>query len=100
LARRAQTKEARMSFLLPTLGTPAREACGDISALAEILNPANAARLPDFHDAVRSARRNIATMPEARALFVICLRGDDERWLIRVGRRGGWKRVWNFGSGH
>lgn len=88
-----------MSFPLPLPGTHAREACGDIAALAEILNPANAALLPDFGEALRVARSDLAAMPTARAVCIVCLRGNDERWLIRVGRRGGWKRLWNFGTG-
>ncbi len=86
-------------FALPTFGSPAREAMGDIAHVAEVLNPANIHRLPDFRSALASARKTLADAPMARAVNIICLRADDERWLIRVGRKGGWTRVWNFGSG-
>lgn len=86
-------------FRLPTADHPAREAMGDIAHLVEILDPRNAARLPDFGEAIRSARRTIASAPAARRVNVVCLRGDDERWLVSVGPRVGWKRLWNFGTG-
>ena len=86
-----------MSFSLPLLGTPAREACGDMSRVAELLNPANVAMLPHFQEALRSARKNFPA--GAKSVVTICLRADDERWLIAVGPRGGWRRLWNFGTG-
>lgn len=90
-----------MSFRLPTTerNPQAREACGDIVAIIEILNPANVAKLPDFRAAICAARRTLAGAPDARAINVVCIRADDERWLISVGRRGGWRKVWNFGTG-
>jgi hypothetical protein len=91
-------KEAPMSFSLPLAGTAAREALGDLVHVAEVLHPANVGRLPDFREAIANGRRTIAGS-DASHVYVICLRGDDERWLISVGRRGGWKKVWNFGTG-
>ena len=86
-----------MSFPLPTLGTPAREAMGDVAHVVELLNPANIAKLPEFSRALSSLRRNFPV--GAKSVNVICLRADDERWLISVGPRGGWKKIWNFGKG-
>lgn len=86
-----------MSFRLPLQGNPAREACGEMAALVEILNPTNVARLPFFDDALRNARKNFPV--GAKSVAIVCLRADDERWLISVGPRGGWKRLWNFGNG-
>lgn len=86
-----------MSFPLPALGTPAREACGDIAHLAVVLNPSNLDRLPTFGEALRMTRANFPA--GAKAVNVICIRADDERWLISVGPRGGWRLVWNFGCG-
>jgi len=88
-----------MSFRLPTSDHPAREAIGDLAHVAEILNPANAAKLPCFREALVQARRTIEADRSIRAVNVICLRADDERWLVSVGPRGGWKRLWNFGTG-
>lgn len=88
-----------MSFRLPRPCTVAREALGELSDVAEILNPANIERLPEFSTALRNARRFLATEPAAKRVNIICLRADDQRWLISVGPRGGWKRLWNFGTG-
>lgn len=88
-----------MSFSLPLPGTPAREALGDIEHVVEVLNPANAARLPCFRAAICAAKRTLEGAPAGTRVNVICLRGDDERWLISVGKRGGWRRIWNFGTG-
>lgn len=81
-------------FKLPPQNHPAREAMGDMATLAEILNPANIAKLPEFSRAIRNFPKGAA-----RAINVVCLRADDERWLISVGPRGGWRKLWNFGTG-
>ena len=86
-------------FALPTINHPARELMGDIAHVAEVLNPENVGRLPDFAEAVRNARRTLDGCKAAKSVNCICIRGDDERWLIQVGKRGGWKRLWNFGRG-
>lgn len=88
-----------MSYSIPSSGTAAREAMGDIAHVAEILAPANVERLPDFRAAICAARRTLENCNAASRVTVICIRADDERWLISVGRRGGWKKVWNFGNG-
>lgn len=89
-----------MSFPLPLPGTAAREALGDLSTVAEILNPSNLARMSSFEHALSTARRAIAADPAINRINVICLRQEnDERWLITVGPRGGWKRLFNFGTG-
>mgnify|MGYP006354261335 FL=1 len=87
-----------MSYLLPNAGTEAREAMGDLAHVAEVLHPANAHRLVCFREAICRARKTVAET-NAKSVAIICLRGDDERWLISVGKRGGWKRLWNFGMG-
>lgn len=91
-----------MSFRIPTAAAnpEAREAMGDIAAVAEILDPRNVARLPATFEAVAMAKRTLAGVSAASRVNVIVLRGDtDERWLISVGPRGGWRKLWNFGSG-
>lgn len=89
-----------MSFSLPLAGSAAREALGDLASVAVILDPANVGKLPDFRAAVCAARRTLEAEPLARRVNVICLRADDERWLVSVGRRGGWRKLWNFGRGY
>lgn len=88
-----------MSFSLPLAGSFAREAMGDLAHVVEILNPANVSRLPSFREALASGRRTAVSLPAGSRVSVICIRGNDERWLISVGRNGGWKKLWNFGTG-
>jgi hypothetical protein len=91
--------EDYMSFRLPTADHPAREYLGDMSYLAEVLHPGNVHLLPDFASALRTARKHAAVLPAGSRVNTVCLRADDERWLISVGPRGGWKKLWNFGTG-
>lgn len=86
-----------MSFPLPLPGTSAREACGDMAHLVEILDPRNVAKLPDFRGAISSSRKSFPA--GAKSVNIVCLRANDERWLISIGPRGGWKFLWNFGTG-
>lgn len=88
-----------MSFSLPTADHPAR-AMFDMASLVEILDPRNVAKLVCFREAICSARRTIAESNGAiKRVTMVCLRADDERWLISVGARGGWRNEWNFGTG-
>ncbi len=88
-------------FKLPLQGTAAREAMGDMAALVEQLDPRNVGKLPTMAQALRQGRETIAAADGAiRSINYVCIRADsDERWLIRVGRRGGWTKLWNFGTG-
>lgn len=86
-------------FNIPIEGSAAREAMGDIAHVAEVLNPKNVGKLKCFREAIADARRAVLANPGVKSVNVICIRGDDERWLISVGPRGGWKKIWNFGRG-
>lgn len=89
-----------MSFRLPLSGTPAREACGDMATLAAILNPANIGKMPVTWQARKSAVAFLEANPAAKRVNTVVIRAEnDERWLISFGPRGGWKKVWNFGTG-
>jgi hypothetical protein len=91
-----------MSFRLPPVAHPAREAMGDLATLAHTLDPANAASLLSTLQARRSAERTFeadTTGAMRRVCFVVLRADSDERWLISFGRRGGWKKLWNFGNG-
>lgn len=83
-------------FALPPQGHIAREMV-DMSHLVELLDRRNFHRLPGFREALISARKSFPA--GAKSVALVCLRGDDERWLISVGPRGGWKKVWNYGAG-
>ena len=89
-----------MGFPLPLPGSKARELMGDIETVVEALAPANVSKLPDFRQAVRQGQKTIeASNGAIKSVAYICLRADDERWLVSVGPKGGWKKVWNFGKG-
>lgn len=70
----------------------------DVEALAEIAAPANRSKLRTFREAVTSARQYMATERGAKAVNTICVCADGTLQLVRVGPKGGIKRLWNFGS--
>ena len=82
---------------LPSSSSPLR-GLFDVAHLAEIASPANRAKLPTFRDAVASARQHMANDRAAKAINVICICADDTLQLVRVGPKGGIKRLWNFGE--
>lgn len=93
-----------MSFRLPTeaANPVAREAMGDIETVAETLNPANVGKLLTAMQARCAAKRTFeadTTGALRRVNFIVIRADSDERWLISFGRRGGWKKLWNFGTG-
>lgn len=49
--------------------------------------------LPCKREAIANARRTIASNSAIRAVDVLVRCGDDSVDLIRVGKRGGWKRI-------
>lgn len=90
-----------MSFRLPTADHPARELM-DIRDVAAKLNPRDAHLLRHTWQALRDARDAFEsdTAGAMRRICYIVVRADtDEKWLISVGPRGGWKKEWNFGTG-
>lgn len=88
-----------MSFPLPPLNTPARELI-DIASIAEILNPENLFKLQPIWQARKSAMRMLEADRAIKRIAMVILRADsDERWLVTFGRRGGWRKEWNFGTG-
>ena len=88
-----------MSYRLPLTGTPVRELFA-MEDLVEILNPANLAKLPCLRQAISQGRKTIeASNGAIKSVAYICLRANDDRVLITVGARGGWKQRWNFGNG-
>jgi hypothetical protein len=88
-------------FHLPTADHPARELI-DVAHVAEVLAPQNAINLLTTFQARKSAERAFEadTAKVVKRVCYIVLRADnDERWLISFGRRGGWRKEWNFGTG-
>lgn len=86
-----------MSLVLPLSGSPVRELF-DVAHLVEIADPANRAKLATFRECISNARKMYAGNKAIKAVHSFCLRANGELWLIRVGPRGGWKKVWNFGT--
>lgn len=88
-------------FHLPTTGHEARDLF-DVASVVETLNPVNAGKLLTTLEARRAAERTFeadTTGAMRRVCFVIVRADSDERWLISFGRRGGWRKEWNFGTG-
>ncbi len=84
-------------FRLPNPSSPLRQLF-DIGRLAVIAAPENrATMLPRYAQAVFSAKQWLTAEKAARSLHLIAIRPDGELWLVRVGKRGGVKRLWNFG---
>lgn len=78
-----------MSLSLPLSGSPLR----DFFDVADLLD---LSELPDFPSAIRSARAFLVAEKAASAVNALAVRANGEIWLIKVGKRGGWKRIWNF----
>lgn len=88
-----------MSYRLPPQGNEARTLFA-MEDLAEILNPKNLAKMPDLRQAICQGRKAVADSKGAiRSVAYVCMRANDDRVLITVGARGGWKQRWNFGNG-
>lgn len=86
-------------FHLPTTNHSARQLI-DVAHIAEILNPANAIKLLPLWKARGIAMQTFASQPAARRVALVIVRADtDEKWLVTFGRRGGWRKEWNFGTG-
>jgi hypothetical protein len=83
-----------MSYALPLSGTAAREMF-DMNDLV-LIGSGDVVPL-DLNETLRAAKRTFPKVPCARRLNYIVLRADDRLQLISVGRRGGWKVMWNFG---
>lgn len=79
-----------MSLSLPASNSPLRE----MFEVSSLVSPMS---LPTFRQALNSCQ---ATVQQAGVATVqaIALRANGEAWLIQVGKKGGWKRLWNFGS--
>jgi hypothetical protein len=54
--------------------------------------------LPTYREAIRRSVAFLAAETVAKSVDTLCLRADGEVWLIRVGRRGGVKRLKNLGN--
>lgn len=88
-----------MAFALPTADHAAR-ALIDVRHVAQILHPDNRAKVPAVFQARTQAERYFAAEPAARRVaFIVCRYDSGEYWLVTFGRKGGWRKEWNFGKG-
>lgn len=85
-------------FDLPPVNHPSRGYM-DFDHIREVLDAKNIDKLASFRSAIIQARNTLKNCQAAKGITIVCIRHDDERWLIKVGRRGGWKCLWNFGKG-
>lgn len=89
-------------FALPAQGTAAREMLGDLTHVVEVLAPANRLNILPLGRAIIKGR---AAMEDSKGdavrpsrISYICLDSvSGDVVLISIGRRGGWRREWNFG---
>lgn len=76
---------------LPAPGTAARE----LFTPADLVDPR---KLPTFREALRNAVTFMKAEKGVRAVHTLTMRANGEIWLMRVGPRGGWTCLWNFGD--
>lgn len=66
---------------------------GTIESFREIVSQPG--RLPFFRETLLcSADTN--TRLGSRSFASICLRADGQIWLVSFGKKGGWRKLWNF----
>jgi aspartate ammonia-lyase len=80
-----------MSLLLPPLNSPLRDLF-EVSMLADYM------KLPNFRQALTDARAYMKAEKAVRSVYVLCIRANGDIELLRVGPRGGWKPLFNFGN--
>lgn len=79
---------------LPTADSPLREVF-DVEELAKLRR----VEIPMYRDALADAQRTIQGDKAIRAVhFIATSVVDGNVYLVRVGKRGGIKKLWNFGA--
>jgi hypothetical protein len=76
---------------LPTTASPLRQMF-DVQSLVDWRT------LPTFRQGLEGCTRFLQSEPAAKSAQSVVMRADGEIWLIRVGPKGGWKKLWNFGN--
>lgn len=79
-----------MNFNLPSANS-------EISAMFDMDAITNFSNLPFFNQALNNGQK-AANQPMVKSVNCLCVRSNGEVWLIEVGPKGGWKRLWNFGK--
>lgn len=84
-----------ITFHLPPVGHKVRENL-DCAYVADCLSPDKRNDVPALRNAVALAERYMRSETACRSVETLCRTMDGHWDLIRVGRRGGWKRLWRF----
>lgn len=85
-----------MSLRLPLTGSKTRELF-DVAHLAEVASPENRSKLMTLREARSRAVESMKQNRSIREIHTFCLSANGHLLLLRVGPRGGWHRVWDFG---
>jgi len=78
-----------MSLSLPT--------SDELKEMFDIIDLVNYQALPSFRQALDACRSTVSHKG-VKSAQALTLRADGEVWLIQVGKRGGWKKLWSFGN--
>lgn len=81
-----------MSLALPPFNSPIR----DLFVIDDLVDWR---AIPTFGTTLIKARRYVREQKQngLREVFCIAMKADGSIVLFRVGPRGGWKKLWNFG---
>lgn len=52
-----------------------------------------------LREALVGAKRFMAAERAARSVLSIVRKADDALWIIEIGRRGGWRKIWELEAG-
>ena len=80
-----------MSLSLPVSNSPLRQ-------MFEVNDLVHWHNLPTFREALFAARNFLAVDSAARSVNSLAVMADGTIRLLQVGKRGGVRRLWNFGS--
>lgn len=81
---------------LPSSSSPLRNLFS-VADLAAMAAPENRSKLATLRDAINGARRMFADSAVS-SVNCICVTADGNLRLVRIGNKGGIKRLWNFGA--
>jgi len=85
------------SLLMPPQGSPYREMF-DTAELVKMNIARERLKMPVFRDTLIAAKAFMARDKNVHSVNCIAMRANGDIWLFRVGKRGGVKKLWNFGN--
>jgi hypothetical protein len=78
-----------MSLSLPTKP--------ELRSMFQVEDLVNYMSLPTFCQTLHACRETVK-QDGIRTVQGLCMKADGEIWLIQVGKKGAWKKLWNFGN--